>query len=69
MIMEMTYPQRYAVRVIMGMPQQFPDGYDDYFCPFQIVGISNVAFSAARPLRLGRDFVCWRRQTGRRDYR
>ena len=32
--------------------------------PSRGVFFSNAVFSAARPLRLGRDFVCWRRQTG-----
>jgi hypothetical protein len=30
-----------AVSVIMGMPQQFPDGQDDYFCPFRIIGMGD----------------------------
>jgi hypothetical protein len=30
-----------AVNVVMGMPQRFPDGNDDYFCPFQIIGIGD----------------------------
>lgn len=30
-----------AVTVLIGMPQRFPDGNDDYYCPFKIIGISN----------------------------
>lgn len=29
------------VSVIIGMPQSLPDGHEDYFCPFQIIGIGN----------------------------
>jgi len=30
-----------AANVIIGMPQRFPDGNDDFFCPFQIVGMGD----------------------------
>jgi hypothetical protein len=38
---ELTLRDGHPVGVIMGMPQRFPDGHDDYFCPFQIIGIGN----------------------------
>jgi hypothetical protein len=31
-----------TVSVIMGVPQRFPDGNDDYFCPFHVVGIGDT---------------------------
>jgi hypothetical protein len=34
-----------AVCVMMGMPQRFPDGNDDYFCPFQITGMGSEQVS------------------------
>ena len=30
-----------AINVIIGIPQRFPDGPDDYFCPFQIIGMGD----------------------------
>jgi hypothetical protein len=33
--------ERSAVSVIMGKLQRFPDGHEDYFCPFQITGIGD----------------------------
>jgi hypothetical protein len=30
-----------AVCVMMGKPQRFPEGNDDYFCPFRITGIGS----------------------------
>ena len=34
-----------TVSVVMGKPQRFPDGNDDYFCPFQITGIGSEQVS------------------------
>jgi hypothetical protein len=33
-----------TVSVVMGKPQRFPDGNDDYFCPFQITGMGSDRF-------------------------
>jgi len=30
-----------AVEVVMGIPQRFPDGHDDYFCAFQVIGMGD----------------------------
>jgi len=30
-----------VVKVVMGMPQRFPDGNDDYFCAFRITGMGD----------------------------
>jgi hypothetical protein len=38
---ELTLVDGRAVVVIMGMPQRFSDGNDDYFCPYQITGIGS----------------------------
>ena len=38
---DLTVSSGKPVTVFIGKPQRFPDGNDDYFCPFKIVGISN----------------------------
>jgi hypothetical protein len=30
-----------TVSVIIGVPQRYPEGAEDYFCPYQIVGIGD----------------------------
>jgi len=39
LILEQRGKRRKKVTIRLGKPQVFPDGYPDYFCPFQILGL------------------------------
>jgi len=40
-IRELTSNSGKKITVTIGIPEMFPDGGDDYYCPYQIIGIGN----------------------------
>jgi hypothetical protein len=47
LILERRNKRRKKITVLLGKPQMFPEGSDDYFCPFQVLGLGGDEVSYA----------------------